>query len=95
MSKYGAESPPDWLIEDPPCDLCGGDPAACDCYEESKMKEIVLTTPSPVAQWVDGKLEYYEVVSVRNSTEWSPGQKIHRGHVEKLCRKSGWDVHVK
>lgn len=31
MSKYAPDTPPDWLVEDPPCDSCGGDPAACDC----------------------------------------------------------------
>lgn len=56
-----------------------------------KARELRLTIPC-IAQRYNGELQYYEVVSTTNSVEYTPGDRVHRNEIAKLCDDSMWEV---
>jgi hypothetical protein len=52
------------------------------------MKTIKLATGRVLDRQI------YKIVSVKNSTRYSPGRELEKSEVDHLCESSGWDVTI-
>jgi hypothetical protein len=42
----------------------------------------------------EGDVALYEVIVVKNSTSYSPGEVLAKAEVDDLCRNGAWDVTI-